>query len=144
MADELTEAEIGDLKAVFEAIDTDGSGSLSISELNEALNHANGQMQATIESIMAGIDFDGDQELDYHEFLAATMKRNVFIREDKMLSAFQKLTGDGVDEINIDILTSICGSEEHAKEILAKVDLDGGGTIDYEEFKALMLEQIDK
>mmetsp|Transcript_87037 Transcript_87037/g.246875 ORF Transcript_87037/g.246875 Transcript_87037/m.246875 type:complete len:503 (-) Transcript_87037:165-1673(-) len=144
MADELTEAEIGDLKAVFEAIDTDGSGSLSISELNEALKTANVQMQATIESIMAGIDFDGDQELDYHEFLAATMKRNVFIREDKMLSAFQKLTGDGVDEINIDILTSICGSAEHAKEILAKVDLDGGGTIDYEEFKALMLEQIDK
>ena len=71
------------------------------------------------------------------------MKRNVFIREDKMLAAFQKLTGEGAKEIDIDILTDIIGSRDHAQEILNKVDLDGGGTIDYEEFKALMLRQIE-
>ena len=92
MADELTEAEIGDLRDVFEAIDTDGSGSLSIQELTEALKNTHGTMQTTIENIMAGIDIDGDQELDYHEFLAATMKRNIFIREDKMRTAFQTLS----------------------------------------------------
>lgn len=92
MADELTEAEIGNLRDVFEAIDTDGSGSLSIQELTEALKNTHGTMQTTIENIMAGIDIDGDQELDYHEFLAATMKRNIFIREDKMRTAFQTLS----------------------------------------------------
>ena len=78
MADELTEDEIGDLKATFEAIDTDGSGSLSIAELNEALKGANSQMQATIEVLMAGIDFDGDQELDYQEFLAGEFSTSEF------------------------------------------------------------------
>ena len=35
------------------------------------------------------------------------------------------------------------GSVEHAREIMAKVDADGGGTIDFEEFKAMILKEFD-
>ena len=63
MADELTGQEIGELEQVFKAIDTDGSGSLSLSELTTALVGATPLIAAQIEQIMVGIDFDGDQEL---------------------------------------------------------------------------------
>eukprot|EP00618_Florenciella_parvula_P001215 CAMPEP_0119544852 /NCGR_PEP_ID=MMETSP1344-20130328/54943_1 /TAXON_ID=236787 /ORGANISM="Florenciella parvula, Strain CCMP2471" /LENGTH=561 /DNA_ID=CAMNT_0007589359 /DNA_START=102 /DNA_END=1787 /DNA_ORIENTATION=- len=147
MADELTGTEIGELEQVFKAIDTDGSGSLSLTELTEALAGATPLVAAQIEQIMVGIDFDGDQELDYAEFLAATMKRNVFIQEDKIKSAFNGLTtmADGTkrEEIDIEILTEIMGSAEHAREIMLRVDADGGGTIDFEEFKAMILKEFD-
>jgi Ca2+-binding EF-hand superfamily protein len=34
--------------------------------------------------LLQGIDIDGSNTLDYREFLAATMDRNVFIREENM------------------------------------------------------------
>ena len=68
MADELTTTEIGELEAVFKAIDTDGSGSLSLAELTTALEGATPLLAAQIEQIMIGIDFDGDQVLQKGRF----------------------------------------------------------------------------
>ena len=77
LAYELTESDIGNLKGVFEAMDADSSGKLSVEELEQALNTAEkgGTIPAEeIQTLMQGMDIDGNNTIDYHEFLAATMK----------------------------------------------------------------------
>ena len=70
IAEHMTEAEISHIKGVFEAIDTDRSGTLSISELQQALIDYP-DIAGEIQKLMDGIDLDGDQSIDYNEFVLA-------------------------------------------------------------------------
>lgn len=57
------------------------------------------------------------------EFLAATIDRNVFIREDNVRRAFQYFDVEGTGSITVANLVQIFGSEDHAREIVGVCDL---------------------
>jgi calcium-dependent protein kinase len=142
IANKLTEAEIGNLSKIFHTIDTDGSGTISIDELREALDNEGLEMlEDEIGELMSGLDIDGNNELDYSEFLAATMNVNLFIREDNIRHAFDYFDSEGSGFIDMDVLVNIFGSEEHAREVVGQLDQNGDGKIDFEEFKAMMVSQ---
>lgn len=42
------------------------------------------ELQGDVLAVMQGIDMDGNQTLDWREFLAASMERSVFLRESYM------------------------------------------------------------
>merc|ERR1712054_499822 len=88
IASELTESEIGDLRQLFDEIDTDNSGTLELSELENALANTHGTVHDQIYALMQGIDLDQNQSIDYQEFLAATMQRNAYMKEDRIQKAF--------------------------------------------------------
>lgn len=52
------------------------------------------------------------------EFLAATIDRNLFIREDNVRRAFQYFDVEGSGSITVGDLVTIFGSEAHAREIV--------------------------
>lgn len=72
--------DIKDLKALFLSLDVNGDGSLTLEELRKGLGgKENGD---ELIAIMEGADTDGSGEINYTEFLAATIDANVFLRED--------------------------------------------------------------
>jgi hypothetical protein len=107
-----------------------------------------------LRQIMEGLGLEDSSEIQYSEFLAATMDMNYAIREENILRAFQHFDTDGSGlsssppplppadsssgSITINELASIMGSEEHAREIVGEIDLNGDGVVSYEEFKAMM------
>lgn len=57
-------------KKIFAMFDSDGSGSISASELNLAFNELCKEdiKREEIDKILAGFDADSDQKLDFNEF----------------------------------------------------------------------------
>lgn len=142
IASELTEAEIGDLRKLFDEIDADHSGTLELSELEHALAHTHGTVRDQIHDLMQGIDLDENQSIDYHEFLAATMQRNEYMKEERIQKAFDhfaQLDANGdPNQIEFQTLVEILGGKAHAEAVLHDFDQDGDRKIDFEEFKFLI------
>ncbi|CAM9766641.1 unnamed protein product [Ectocarpus sp. 8 AP-2014] len=143
IAQQLTEAEIGHLRGVFELLDTQNKGVIGPDELQEVVQQ-DGMVvenaQEDVLQLLQGIDIDGSNSLNYREFLAATMERNIFIREQNIRCAFDYFDLDGNSEITLQNLVKIFGAEEHAREIMGDVNLSGEGAINYDEFKTMMMD----
>jgi calcium-dependent protein kinase len=68
------------------SLDVNGDGSLSIQELSKGLQGMdNGQ---DLLELLKSADTDGSGEINYTEFLAATIDANVYMREDYLKTAF--------------------------------------------------------
>eukprot|EP00638_Chattonella_subsalsa_P011219 CAMPEP_0117802558 /NCGR_PEP_ID=MMETSP0948-20121206/15814_1 /TAXON_ID=44440 /ORGANISM="Chattonella subsalsa, Strain CCMP2191" /LENGTH=492 /DNA_ID=CAMNT_0005635405 /DNA_START=188 /DNA_END=1667 /DNA_ORIENTATION=+ len=144
IANQLTEAEIGHLKKVFSAIDDDGNGVITLEELRMAMRMEGMEaVEAEVMALMDGIDIDGSHSLDYQEFLAAVVDRNIFIREENIRAAFQYFDKEGSGAIRPQDLVEIFGSIQHAEEATRGIDLNGDGIISYEEFKEMMQKETD-
>jgi len=139
IAENLTESEISNIKDMFVRLDVDRSGTLTVEELKSALTEFP-QIHDQIEELVEGIDLDGNESVDYKEFLAATLSRNVFIREENIQIAFNHFDQGNKGKITVSDLVGIFGSEQHAQEVMGAIDIDGDMTISYEEFKIMMLE----
>ena len=74
IAEELDEREIKHLKEAFDQYDTDGDGSISIAEMKNALKGGGKKMPHIDQNFLDKLDIDGDGQIDYHEFLVATMR----------------------------------------------------------------------
>jgi len=139
IAQQLTEEEIGRLKDVFQSMDQDHTGVVSISELSEAMQKGGFTMlDGEVKSLLGGLDVNANNRVDYSEFLAATLRRNQFLREERLHRAFDHFDVDGDGKITYENLVDVMGSEVHAKEIMHDVDLNNDGFISYEEFATMM------
>ncbi|GMF43005.1 unnamed protein product [Phytophthora fragariaefolia] len=139
IADLATEGEIAELKNQFMAIDTDGNGVITVSELAEALRDTGlGMIEEEVLELVKGIDIDGDGLVDYPEFLAATMKRNLANQEEHLINAFNYFDTTNTGQITKADLVQFMGSEEQAQEVINEVDVNGDGVISFEEFVTMM------
>ncbi|CAK9040440.1 unnamed protein product [Durusdinium trenchii] len=98
-----------------------------------------------LEAIMEGVDSDGSGLIDYTEFLAATLDKKCYLQEDLCYTAFSVFDQDGDGHITLEEMKKILenGSVDQAfgrssEEILKAVDTNGDGSIDFEEFMAMM------
>mmetsp|Transcript_2751 Transcript_2751/g.9232 ORF Transcript_2751/g.9232 Transcript_2751/m.9232 type:complete len:218 (+) Transcript_2751:397-1050(+) len=147
---ELTGSELQHLHAVFRKIDSDGNGFISAQELQAALDDhlrsgggkgGSGDDAAeddTVSQLVQAIDLSGDQAIDYPEFLAATMQRNCYLREDNIRKVFQHLDLDKSGHITFQNLIDITGSKKHAADLLKEADVNNDRKISYQEFKDIM------
>jgi len=133
------------LKEMFQAMDTDNSGTISVEELHEGLKKKGTQMNhQEAQYIMDNIDVNGNSRIDYEEFLAATLAYNKLNREDNMMEAFKFFDVAGSGFITKqEILDGLHKLGEDAdtdeiNNIMSQADKNGDGTIDYEEFCIMM------
>lgn len=143
IASNLDPSEIMGLKNMFEAIDTDKSGTITLDELRSAIGK--GQYKLTegdVTKLMEVADVDGSGEVDYVEFLAATLNQSKLDKEENLYKAFVKFDTNKDGKLSVDEITNALAdfkvSEAETKEIIKECDADGDGEIDYDEFLTMM------
>lgn len=99
----LTQQELNQLAEQFKEFDKDGSGALSPDELKIALREVQGvdYNEQEIKEIIKKIDIDGDGEINYSEFLMASLNQNALLSSEKLEMAFRMFDVDGNGEISI-------------------------------------------
>ncbi|KAH7299180.1 hypothetical protein KP509_25G076400 [Ceratopteris richardii] len=148
IAEKLSDEEIVGLKDLFMSMDTDKSGTLSLEELKQGLARQGSLIaEAEASQLLDAADIDGNGCIDYMEFIAATIHRSKLAKEEQLLSAFQYFDTDNSGYItNIELRDALAtynmGDEETIKSIIAEVDTDNDGRIDYKEFVAMMEDGI--
>ncbi|KAF3631720.1 calcium-dependent protein kinase isoform X1 [Capsicum chacoense] len=144
IAENLSEEEIKGLKSMFANMDTDNSGTITYEELKSGLARLGSKLsEAEVKQLMEAADVDGNGTIDYIEFVTATMHRHRLERDDHLFKAFQYFDADHSGFITKDELESAMkeygmGDEATIQEIIAEVDTDHDGRINYEEFCAMM------
>merc|ERR1712151_640851 len=98
IANQLNEDQIKALRDTFMQLDGNGDGKLTVAEMKEGITKAGfKEIPADLQQIMEDVDSDGSGVIDYAEFLAATLDRRVYMKEDVCWSAFRVFdrNGDG-------------------------------------------------
>merc|ERR1711998_392681 len=127
------------MRAQFQAMDVNGDGQLTYEELRTAMFESKIELPGDFEKILRDIDSDRSGKIDYTEFIAATLERKSYIREDVCWAAFRifDLDGDGViskeelrhiliDESDNTKIKKVAG-ERILSEMMSEVDANGDG-----------------
>jgi calcium-dependent protein kinase len=143
-----TKKERDEMMDLFKSLDTDNSGTLSRQELIDGFTHLYhsevDDIDAEVDRIMAQVDTDRSGEIDYSEFVAATLNRNQLLSRERLEAAFKVFDIDGNGTISADELKTILGrqkvyDDEMWAGIIREVDQNGDGVIDMREFCDMML-----
>lgn len=141
----LSQQELNQLAQQFKEFDKDGSGALSPQELQVALREVQGVdfNETEIKEIIKRIDADGDGEINYGEYLMASLNHNSLLSSERLEVAFRMFDVDGNGEISITELHSLLSlarsiDEETVVKALREIDGRTKKTIQFSEFKSLM------
>jgi len=135
---------VKDLKRAFQKLDLNKDGKLSREELLAGYSENYGELaEEYVDKIMEAADADGNGEIEYSEWIVATVDKNVLLTDEKLKIAFDLFDKDGGGSISAHEIKETLGigkaiSTHVWDEIVAEVDIDGDGDIDFEEFSKMM------
>merc|ERR1711920_739253 len=110
IAGQLNDGQIKALRETFVQLDHNGDGLLTPAELKEGLAKAGlKEIPPDIQQIMEDVDADGSGVIDYTEFLAATLDKRTYLKEDVCWSAFRVFDRNGDGKISQDELKAVLG-----------------------------------
>merc|ERR1712217_680860 len=147
IAGQLNEDQIKALRETFMALDGNGDGLLTANEMKEGLAKAGlKEIPPDLQQILEDVDSDGSGVIDYTEFLAATLDKRSYVKEDVCWSAFCIFDRNGDGKISQDELKQVLGENEVADvvgvlkigELMKELDTSGDGYIDFQEFMEMM------
>ena len=140
IASRIGESDIASLRAIFEEMDANKDGTLTINEIKDGLNKMPqmGEIEEDEKKeIIKSLDTDKSQRIEYNEFIAACMEQKVYLREENLLDAFMMLDYDGSGKISkAEIKNALNGEidNETLEKLIQDFDLNGDGEVDYKEF----------
>lgn len=140
-------ADIEKLRAAFDQFDTNNNGTINYWEFRTSLNQCK-YKDADIKKIFKKLDVNNTGVINYTEFISATLETLGKIEDERIRTAFDKLDVDNTGHISKNNLCSVLGDKCTAKDcdnlvndLMEEVDVDGDGTISYDEFLALFRER---
>lgn len=97
--------------------------------------------------MFAKVDADGNGEIDYSEFVIATMNEKSLLSNNKLETAFKMFDKDGGGSISTEEIKQVLSFGQNLDEnvinaIIKQVDENGDGEISYEEFQAMMVKNM--
>ncbi|XP_056638633.1 troponin C, isoallergen Bla g 6.0201-like [Diorhabda sublineata] len=150
--DELDKEQISMLKSTFDAFDVDRKGYIEADMIGTIIEMlGTGVGTEDIDKIIEEIDEDGNGEVSFEEF--AKLAARFLVEEDEdteaiqleLKGAFRLYDRDGNGFITIEVLREILReldeklTEDDLDNMIDEIDADGSGTVDWEEFKAVMI-----
>ena len=90
------------------------------------------------------IDVSGSGQIEYTEFLLATIPEKVLLTNENMAVVFKVYDDDGSGVISKDEIKRVLSlsnrniSDDVARQIMEQIDADGDGDLTFEEFAYLM------
>ena len=143
IASRLSEQDIKKIKEVFQSIDVDNNGKLSLEEMKKAVSLAGSIKIDFDEQIFKSIDTDNSGNIEYTEFISACIEKNIYLNEEKLKDAFKLFDADGSGKISRAEIEKVLHIGKHSKEIdeiMSKHDTNKDGEIDFQEFLTMMKE----
>ncbi|KAL6642054.1 hypothetical protein ACP70R_020235 [Stipagrostis hirtigluma subsp. patula] len=135
--------------SLFAALDKDGDGKVSASELRGCMAAALGEEETA--AILAAVDADGDGMLDREEFLSLAHEAAEADEDGRhrcLREAFGMYAGEGEGEeryitpASLRRMLSRLGSSqlgmEECRAMICRFDLNGDGVLSFDEFRVMM------
>lgn len=146
----LSKNEKEQIDSVFRAMDVNGDGKLSKEEIKNGYAEFFGKSLSDeeIDEMFARVDQDGNGEIEYTEFVVATMNEKHLLSSNKLQTAFKMFDKDGGGSISTDEIKQVLSfgqtlDEDVINSIINQVDENGDGEISYDEFAQMMLKNIN-
>uniref|UniRef100_UPI00398F0269 uncharacterized protein n=1 Tax=Pristiophorus japonicus TaxID=55135 RepID=UPI00398F0269 len=146
---ELTPQDIQDLRVMFDAIDSSGTGYLNPNKVYAALrtlgfivNHE------ALRKTLRNLGHSKEENVSFSDFLQIVMAHQGDARDtyEEIKQGFSLFDCDGDGKITFDNLKDACKStgvyfsHQDLREMIKGVDTNGDGAVDMEEFIDLMLQ----
>jgi len=134
-------ADVEKMRLVFMAQDANGDGQITLDELRQGMLNSCGSsvsMQELHDHFVQA-DTNGDQSINYMEWLSATLEQSTISAEDNIQEMFAYMDQDGSGTISKQELVEIVGDTE-AAQVLEDCDASRDGVLDLAEFKDVMLK----
>ena len=134
------ECNINHLRTIFEEMDTNKDGTLTMNEIKEGISKICEICNMTEEEkneVMNHFDTEKSIRIEYNDFITACMDQKSYLREELLLDTFMMLDFDGSGKISKpEIKYALNGDidNETLNKLIQEFDLDGDGEVDYREF----------
>ena len=123
-------------------MDLNKDGTITFDELKEGLMKMNANLELDeIKELFHSLDANKDGTIDYTEFLACSINEKKYLKEERLYEFFTSLDKDHSGKLSVDEIKKAFGDEASSEKInslIKKIDKNGDGEIDYNEFLDLM------
>lgn len=151
LATRVTEKEIKENIKMFNQIDKNHDGYITLKELKAGLADSNDKTKEEIETIMMSVDTDNNGAINFNEFIAATLDISIYKDYANLENAFKFFDKDHDGEIDEkELKSSLAGKEfRHIdtkifSSALDENDSDKDGKVDFKEFLRCMSVKLEK
>jgi len=135
IAQQVEQDSLQALKSVWTMMDDNKDGTLTIAEAMSGMEKINTKIApADLEVILKSLDTDGSGKIDYTEFIAATMDVQGYNKESILWQAFRVFDKDQDGVITKEELKEVLKTDDVVAAAMKEADLDGDGTISFDEF----------
>lgn len=140
------------MQRAFNTLDISKTGKITKDELFQGFQAYTAEAREEVDAIFNEVDLDGNGEIEFSEWIVASIDKNSLITDEKLKMAFKLFDKDDGGTIDShEVKATLIGfnqeqmSEEEDKiwnELINEVDLDGNGEIDFYEFCHMMRKVI--
>lgn len=145
--------EVKDIVKVFKNIDQNGDGRITKEEMTIALGKIYNVADAEdeVNEIFTNVDNDNNGFIEYEEYIRASIDKKTLLTDNILKYTFKFFDKDGSGEITADEISKVLFqgndksvSEKLTRELMAQIDVDENTSIDFNEFKGMMIKLLDK
>ncbi len=139
---------------LFNQIDVNGDGKINKGELLKGLQSKikSDTLEQDVEQIFKNIDMDNNGYIEYEEFVRAAVSKEKFLNENILRYAFRyfdkdnsgEITFDEIEEVFKESVSDKTNVHDSLQQIIAEVDANGDGVIDFNEFSNIMKRMLKK
>lgn len=137
------------LRHIFESIDRDGNGFVTVEELRRAFERTGVDVPDDLALLCVQAGTDGNDTIEYTEFIAAAMDKKKLLKEEVVWEAFKIFDVDGNGTVTkkelLKILTGRASDkirqvhgDKAIDNFLDEYDQTGDDVIDFDEFMAML------